>query len=342
MNNIRPTLKDVAEHSGYALRTVKKVMSGATNVRAQTREDVMRSVRELNYICNHAASALARKRKVNIAIVYSKTTDAYFPEVELGFRQCQRELVDFGLNLEYHVVQQRGWELQKPLLDELLGREDIHGVIIQPFSASKLNDSIDALVAAGKPVVTFGADASESRRLCYVGPDAYRSGRIGAQVLANYVGKRGKVFIINQASDHMQTRERCRGFFDRMGEYYPKIDVFEINLPENSQLYYDMVRGIVEHENVAGIFCTDANTLMAGQVLKDLGNQDVALVGFDLSREGVDLMREGYIKVIIEQKPEFFSYQAASTLFRYLTEGVAPEAVNNTPLYIMTSECIID
>jgi len=341
MSEKRPTLNDVAERSGYALRTVKKVMSGSLHVRPYTRDAVLQAAEELHYTRNRAASALARRQQVRLAVVYSQTTDAYFPEVEHGFRRCAQDLMDLGLSLEFHIAHQRGCQAQRPLLEALLERDDIHGVVLQPYSVSQLNDAINALAEAGKPVVTFGADAPDSLRLCYVGPDAYRSGRIGGQILANYVGKRGKVFIINQGDDHTQTRDRCRGFLDRMAEHYPDIQAFAVNLPENSNLYYEMVRGIVENEKVAGIFCTDANTMVAGQALKDLHAQDIVLVGFDLSERGAALMNEGYIKVLIEQKPDSFSYEAASILFRHITERYAPEPIHNTPVYIMTSECIV-
>lgn len=340
MKSNRPTLKDVAERSGYALRTVKKVMSGDLSVRERTRASVLQAAQELQYTRNRAASALARNREIKLAVVYSNTTEAYFPEVEQGFRQCAKELMDFGMELEFHLTQQRGWQSQKPILEALLQRDDIVGVVVQPYSATMLNGEIDALVQAGKPVVTFGADAPGSKRLCYVGPDAYKSGRIGGQILANYVGKQGKVFVINQGDDHMQTRERCRGFLDRMKEHYPNLQAFEMNLPDNSNLYYDMVRSIVENEQVAGIFCTDANTCVAGQVLKDLGQRDTALVGFDLSNQGVELMKQGFIKVIIEQKPAVFSHLATQMLFRHIAEGKVLEPINKTPLYIMTSECL--
>ena len=52
------------------------------------------------------------------------------------------------------------------------------------------------------------------------------------------------------------------------------------------------------------------------------------------------LMHEGYIKVIIEQKPEEFAYIAAATLYQYVVERITPKSLNKTPLYIMTSECI--
>jgi LacI family transcriptional regulator len=336
----RPTLKDVADLSGYALRTVKKVMSGDPHVRDRTKAAVLAAAEELQYTRNKAASALAKNRSVKLAVVFSEITEAYFPEIRCGFQQARRELQDFGLVLEYHVATVKGWNMQEDLLDTICSRKDIDGVLIQPYDATALNPAINRLVAAGKPVVTFGADAPDSKRLCYVGPDAYKSGRIGGQILANYIGKSGKVFLISQSLGHMQTIERQRGFLDRIHEFYPEIQVFEVNLPDNSTLYYEMVHSIVSNESVDGMFCTDANTVVAGKVLKDLGRTDIALVGFDLSESGIHLMKEGYIKVIIEQKPEVFARQATLLLFRHIAENKHPEMINNTPLYILTSECL--
>lgn len=340
MKSSRPTLKDVAERSGYALRTVKKVLSGDANVREKTRASVLAAAEELQYTRNRAASALARNRIVRIAIVYSITSEAYFPEVEQGFQMALKEFRDFGMELEFHLGCGDDWQQQKAILEQLTDRDDVHGVILQPISSFHLNEQIDALTARGKPVVTFGADAPESRRLCYVGPDAYKSGRIGGQILANYIGKRGNVYLINLAGDHMQTRERCRGFMDRVREHYPNIRAFELDLPRSGQLYYEQVSQLLQKEEVAGLFCTDANTLIAGRVLRDLQLRDVALIGFDLSQSGVQLMKDGFIRVIIEQKPENVAHLATLLLYHHITDGVVPERINNTPLYIMTSECL--
>lgn len=335
----RPTLKDVAELSGMSLRTVKKVMSGDETVRTKTRDAVLEAAKALHYTRNRAATALAKNHMLHIAVVYSHTTEAYFPEIEEGFQLALQEFSDFGLQLEWCITGERGAKAQREILEELLHRQDLDGVILQPFSASQLDDLIDALVAQGKTVVTFGSDAPNSKRLCHVGPDAYRSGRIGAQILANYIGKQGKAFVINQGRDHLQTRERSSGFMDRIAEHYPNIQVFELNLPENSNLYSDMVASILDNESIAGIFSTDANTLLAGRVLKEQDKRDVVLVGFNLSANGISLMREGFIKVIIDTAPETQAYQAAKVMYEYLNEGLIPERIIRTPISILTSEC---
>lgn len=345
MENVRKTratLKDVAERSGYGLRTVKKVINNDPNVSSKSKTAIMRAMSDLNYTRNQFASALAKNRATKIAIVYSPITKTYFPEVEKGFNRCAKEFLDFGMSIELFLTNRHGYLEQKSLLEEILIRDDIDGVVVQPVSASLLDDCINALVNAGKPVITFGADAPKSKRMCYVGPNAYKAGRIGGQILANYIGKQGRVFIITQISGHMQTLERKHGFLDRMNEHYPNIETYELNIPENSDLYYDMVKSIIANENVAGLFCTDANTYIAGEVLRDLGRTDIAVVGFDMSETANELMKCGYIKVIIEQSPELFSYLALKAMFENIYYKKKTQEIIHTGLSIVTSECLTE
>ena len=99
MERSRATLKDVAEKSGYALRTVKKVMSGTENVGEKTRTAVLQAAEELNYQRNILASTLSKGKTTRIAIVYAETTKTYFPEVEKGFMQCAEEFRDYGMSI---------------------------------------------------------------------------------------------------------------------------------------------------------------------------------------------------------------------------------------------------
>lgn len=338
----RITLKDVAEHAGYSLRTVKKVFNNhSEGVSEKARAKILESAEALDYKFNFIASALAKNNKIRIAIVYNFTSKYYFPEVDKGFQTCADELRDFGVSIEFHRINSSEVKAQQKVLYSLLTREDITGIILQPISAHGLNANIQGLVDAGKVVATFGADAPASKRLFYIGPEAYKSGRIASQILANYIGKSGKVFIINQASEHMQTVERKRGFKDRILGTYPHIDVYEINTPSNKSMYYDLVKSIVLNEDVKGFFCTDADVYIAGNVLKELNRQDIVVVGYDFSEETYNLMKEGYIKVILMQEPERQGYLSLKTLCEHILNVKEPKQEKiYTQISIVTSECL--
>lgn len=339
-NRTRPTLKDVAELSGYALRTVKKVMNREGSVSDKANAAVLDAANKLNYKRNNHASALARRRDIKIAIVYSVTTKAYFPEIKQGFERGSEHYRDYGMTVEYFIAYNKELQKQTEILQRILNDSSIDGVIIQPISANNLNTYIDALVDKGIPVITFGADAPESKRLCYIGPDAYKAGRIGAQVLANYIGKNGNVFIVSQSSEHMQTAERVRGFTEHMKEHYPNIEVFTLNIPDNSDLYYEMVKAIVTKENIKALFCTDANAYVAGEILRDLKRTDIVVIGFDISEMAEVLMRSGYLKVMIDQTPSMIAYVAIQQMFNYIFNNEMPEEKQYTNLAILTSECL--
>lgn len=339
-DNRRTTLKHVAEQSGYSLRTVKKVLGGHEYVSPKTRERVLAAAAELNYHRNNIASSLAKSKNAAIAILYAETAKTYFPEIERGFLRCAEECRDFGMTVEFYKTYTRTPADQIVILKELIDSGRVSGVVIQPMSRSALNPYIDTLTASGTPVITFGADASTDKRLCYIGPNAYKSGRIGGQILANYIGKRGNVVAINDNSEHMQSVDRFKGFADIINENYPDIGVIHLNIPDNAELYYEMVRALMEKESIQGIFCTDANSYIAGEVLRDLKITDTVVVGFDISQVAIELMRQGFLDVIIEQNPERIAYNALKAMFRYLYFDEKPEAVQWTNLSILTSECL--
>ena len=341
LNKPAATLKDVALRSGYALRTVKKVMNGDTSVREKTRDAVLQAANELNYKKNRLASALAQQKSIKIAIVYSKVTKTYFPEIKEGFLQFAEEFKDFGLSVEISEIPIKGWKYQHQVLESLRGREDIDGIILQPTNTTKLNEIIHELTISGKPVITFGADAPASDRICYVGPDAYRAGRIGGQLLANYIGKQGKVCVVMQTIEHMQTIYRKHGFTDYLQEHCPKITISELSIPDDSDLYVDTVyKFLKENDDFSGVFCTDANTYLIGEMIREAKKKGMRLVGFDLSAEAIELMKQEYIDVIIDQKPKLFSYAALEIMFKYLYTNEQPiKKIIHTDLSILTSEC---
>lgn len=341
MQTTRATLKDVSQRSGYALRTVKKVISGKERVSEKTRIAVLQAADELNYQRNMLASTLSKGKNSRIAIVYTETAKTYFPEIEGGFRKCAEELRDFGLSIELHKVHNNGSESQVAVLKEIIRDDGIDGLIIQPISQSRLDPYIAQIVEGSKVVITFGADAPASQRMCYIGSDAYKSGRIGAQILANYIGKKGNVAVISGDSEHMQTFDRIRGFTDRMDEHYRDIQVTNLSVPLNPDLYYELVKTIATKGYYRGIFCTDANSYIAGEVVRDLGIKDIVVVGFDMSAIATDLMRQGFLQVIIEQNPYHIAYSALKKMFNYLYLGEVPEIQQQyTPLSIITSECL--
>ena len=61
--NKKPNLKDVAKVAGVSAITVSRVLSNPDKVSEKLRAKVEQAVHEIGYIRNHAASALASRRR---------------------------------------------------------------------------------------------------------------------------------------------------------------------------------------------------------------------------------------------------------------------------------------
>lgn len=338
MNHKPVTLKDVAEHSDYSLRTVKKVMSGDKSVRPETRENVLNAAKELGYKKNIVASVLARNKVTNVAVILGDYR-FFFPEAKRGFESNLRGWLELKVNIEFLIPADKTLEASKELLRNILKSEKYDAVIMHASSMEGLNEEIDALVDDGIAVCTYGADAPGSKRLFYVGPRAYESGRIAAQVMANYIRKTGSVYILNPAQKEMQALERVRGVLEYMQEIHPEIEIEQIFVEQGADEYHDKVAELMKRPDVAGIIGTDADSYIIGEEARKVGRKDIISVGFDLSSDSAALMREGYFKVLLDQKPEQQAALALDGICRYLIYQTKVKNVF-TDVVIVTSEVL--
>lgn len=86
----KPGVRTIAKATGLSVATVSRVLNDAPNVRAETRDQVLATMRELGYTPNSAARALATRRTRTIAAVIPTLAHSIFAsflnaiEVELA------------------------------------------------------------------------------------------------------------------------------------------------------------------------------------------------------------------------------------------------------------------
>jgi LacI family transcriptional regulator len=81
------TLDDVASHAGVSSATVSRVLANNYPVKAATRQRVLRAVRELNYVANTHARALAGVKTETVAFFLNDVRSPAFAEAAYGVEQ---------------------------------------------------------------------------------------------------------------------------------------------------------------------------------------------------------------------------------------------------------------
>lgn len=140
------TLRDVSEASGVSEMTVSRVLRNRGDVSEATREKVLAATKELGYVPNKIAGALASSRVNLVAVIIPSLSNMVFPEVLTGINEV---LENTDLQPVVGVTDYLPEKEERVLYEMLSWRPS--GVIIAGLEHSDAARAM--LTAAGIPVV---------------------------------------------------------------------------------------------------------------------------------------------------------------------------------------------
>lgn len=94
-------IKDIAKVAGVGVSTVSRVLNDQPDVKAETKERILKVMAELNYIPNNSARNLKRIKSNHIGIFAIGAFSSFFSEVIEGIEKIVAE-EDYSLLLHFH------------------------------------------------------------------------------------------------------------------------------------------------------------------------------------------------------------------------------------------------
>lgn len=273
------TLDDVALRAGVSRSVASRAMNNARNVSAPKREAVAQAARELGYVPNATARALATSRVGSVVLAVSNDDpalfgDPFFSQVLVGVAAAlDRSELDLTLILASSA---RG----QARLERLLRSRRSDGVMLM---AVRGDDPLNRVAAATDLPVVLGGRPLDAEARWYVDVDNRGGARLAAEHLLR--SGRRRLATIAGPADLYASVARCQGFADALaGQGLPSDWV------EHADFTYEggaraMTRLLAAHPDIDGVFAASDN-MAAGalRALRTAGRrvpEDVAVVGFD-------------------------------------------------------------
>lgn len=203
------TLRDVSELSGVSEMTVSRVLRNRGDVSGSTREKVLNAARDLGYVPNKIAGALASQRVNLVGVIIPSLSNMVFPEVLAGISEV---LEDTGLQPVVGVTHYSADREESVLYEMLSWRPS--GIVIAGLEHSEAAQAM--LDAAGVPVVEI-MDTDGKPVDSAVGISHRRAGRQMAQAILD-AGYRRIGFLGTQMPDDHRARKRMEGFEAALAE----------------------------------------------------------------------------------------------------------------------------
>ncbi|MAI58875.1 MAG: LacI family transcriptional regulator [Rhodobacteraceae bacterium] len=203
------TLRDVAEASGVSEMTASRVLRGRGDVSEKTRQKVLSAAKDLGYVPNKIAGALASQRVNLVAVIIPSMSNMVFPEVMMGINDV---LEGSELQAVVGITDYLPEKEEKVLLQMLSWRPS--GVIIAGLEHSVASRRM--LSASGIPVIEV-MDIDGQPVDCAVGISHRRAGRIMAEAIAKSGYRKIGFMGTKMPLDH-RARKRFEGFTESLAK----------------------------------------------------------------------------------------------------------------------------
>jgi LacI family transcriptional regulator len=328
---MKPTINDVAKEAGVSRGTVDRVINKKGNVSPDAESKVIEAIKKLKYKRSAVASALARhKKSIKIGIIYPDVEHFFWKEVYKGIRYAKKEFDSFGVEIIVKTTKNYDYREQLNLLD-YMENEKVSGIITMSYHFDKTDKKIEDLFKKKIPVVTFISDAPESKRLCYIGMNSYKSGVTAAKLMGLYLNGKGNVAIMGIHRDLSCMEDRINGFSDKIRKDYPNINIIGMHntveyRKDEEKLYRaaasNLTKEIIKNNlEIDGLYVTSMVGCV-GNTFKSLGIKGtIKLIGHENTEEIKGLMLKDYITATVYQDQYEEIIRAINIIYKYIKEG---------------------
>lgn len=339
---MRLTIKEIADLAQVSRGTVDRVIHNRPNVKEEVRERVQKIIDKINYTPNVAGKVLANQnRPWVIGIIMPSTDNAFYRDVMEGILAAKKDFRDFGIisivkEMEGYCVSE-----QLDYINELLDKK-VNALAIVAIDDDLIRKKIDE-ISTKIPVVTFISDVQQCNKLCFVGHNLEKGGRVAGELMGKLLGGKGSVAIITTSTELLAHNKRILGFENKMKESYKEVNI--VSIIENNDkdvTTFRMVSELLEKEKtINGLYST---TGLGMEGLGDALNlydpeHKIKVVTFDYTPTTIELMKSGVIDFAIGQDPYNEGYLPLKILSEYLVKKIQPKFKEiNTAVTINTSE----
>ena len=208
------TQKELAARLGVSRTTIARAINNSPNIKPETKEKILKLVKELGYEKNYVGSLLASKKKIVYSFIVESRNSYYTEQIKLGIKEARKEYKHYNLEI-IEVVTNINEPMEQVLkLKKLLDSDkQIDGIIIIPLDKTKILKLINPYLERIK-FITISVFLS--KKIAYVGTDYQKCGRLAAELLTKTLNNNDKVLVIDNGDDNISSK------------YYLKIKVVQV------------------------------------------------------------------------------------------------------------------
>ncbi len=247
------------------------------------------------------------------SIIYvGKTSDTsieFWGSLHAGMETAENEM---GMKVrKYSSPTEHDIETQIEIMERcILKKPDV--IILVPSDVARLVPITKEAVESGISVITLDSQLNYDKIESEISTDNIEAGKKAGEALASLVTQDSKVAIVSHIQTASTAIEREKGA--RQSLEGSGIEIVATAYCEGSEdlAYENTLQIISQNPDLAGVVAlNEVTALGSARAITELGLQGkVKLVGFDSSKEEIQLIENGTISAVVVQRPFNMGYLA--------------------------------
>ncbi|GGW20518.1 transporter [Streptomyces libani subsp. rufus] len=280
----------------------------------------------------HGGSPSSANPKLGLSL--STLNNPFFVQIRAG---AQAEAEKLGVDLTVTDAQNDASQQANQLQNFTSSK--VGAVIVNPVDSDAAGNSVKAADRAGIPVVAVDRGVNKASVDTLVASDNVAGGELAAKTLAEKLGGKGKIVVLQGQAGTSAARERAAGFARGL-RAYPGIRVLAQQPADFDRTKgLDVMSNLLQaHPDVQGVIAAnDEMALGAAKALGSKAGRSVQVVGFDGTPDGLKAVEGGTLYASVAQQPSQLGRIAVDNALRAVRgEKVAPMV--KVPVKVVTKD----
>ena len=193
-----------------------------------------------------------------------------------------------------------------------------------------MRKKIDELTEKGYPVVLLNNDLPGSKRLCFVGPDYLKSGRVAATMVDKCRQNTPlKILVVVGYKEHLGHKTRVEGFISELKARRNDFEIVDVIEGKDQDIITQQVtmKAFLAHPEINVVYMATGSGVsgLGAAIIADAVHQRF-VVACDEIYTTKELVKNDIIDFVICQSPVVQGYQVIKKLHDYLNKiGTQPE-----------------
>ncbi|MEP3209783.1 MAG: LacI family DNA-binding transcriptional regulator [Maribacter sp.] len=334
------TIKDIAELAGVSKGTVDRVLHRRGKVSKKAQLRVEKVLKEIDYQPNPIARNLKNNKVYSICVLMpDPKEDAYWNPAVQGIKDAAKEFKPFGVLVQrfyYHPYNSVSF-LEKSQ-EALQSSPDV--LLMAPLFQKEALDIFRECQKQNVLVALFNNFIDAFNTENFIGQDLYQSGRVAASLIDRLHDETATAVVLHLDEEaHMKLKENgFKAYFEEK-QFAPKIETYSLKTSNKEILKKNATDLLESNPKVAAVFITNSKAYLFIKAIEHL-SKDLTIVAYDLLKENIEFLRNGYIDFLIHQKPKRQAYLGVGYLAEHFLFG-KPIPSQNLPIDIITPENVM-